>query len=263
MRIFISWSGDKSRYVALLLEEWIKIVIQASDPWVSTNIERGALWFSEISEQLASVSLGIICLTADNKEKPWILFEAGALAKGLQTNRVCTFLIDLKNVDIGQPLAQFNHTEPTKESVFQLMNTINNQLGDKKLPQHILEKTFEKNWSEFEERFRIINESYGHTDSHQTKRESNDILLELLKTVRSFDSRLQMIEQANEFSTPAAIKKQYQTHLIHDLIREYRSKGWGKNEVVMQLFNNHKVFSDVTLKKMVEDIWNESTIENN
>lgn len=144
MKVFISWAGEKSKKVAILLEEWIKMVIQASEPWLSTNIQSGSLWFQELNEQLKEVTIGVVCVTAENREKPWILFEAGALAKGLTTTRVCTLLIDLKNEDIQQPLAQFNHTYPTKEGMVKLMTTINNHQEKNSLPHHILLKVFDK-----------------------------------------------------------------------------------------------------------------------
>ena len=88
MKVFISWSGERSKQVAEVLNDWIQCVIQAVDPWMSSkDIDRGALWFSEITDQLANTSIGIICLTKENKTKPWILFEAGALAKGLSSSR--------------------------------------------------------------------------------------------------------------------------------------------------------------------------------
>ena len=86
MKVFLSWSGERSKAVAELLNNWLCCVIQAARPWISTrDIDRGALWFSEINEQLQDTSVGIICLTQENKNKPWILFEAGALTKGLST----------------------------------------------------------------------------------------------------------------------------------------------------------------------------------
>ncbi|HHQ6082069.1 TPA: TIR domain-containing protein, partial [Enterobacter hormaechei subsp. steigerwaltii] len=111
MKVFISWSGQRSKVVAEIFSDWLKCVIQASQPWISTrDIDRGAIWFSEINDKLKDVSVGVVCLTQENKNKPWILFETGALAKGLTTNRVCTFLIDLNPEDLQDPLAQFNHT---------------------------------------------------------------------------------------------------------------------------------------------------------
>lgn len=58
----------------------------------SKDIDRGALWFTEITGQLANTS-GILYLTKENKNKPWTLFEAGALAIGLTSERVSPFLI--------------------------------------------------------------------------------------------------------------------------------------------------------------------------
>jgi hypothetical protein len=194
MRVFISWSGERSKAVAELLSEWIECVIQAVEPWVSSkDIDRGALWFTEINEQLANVSVGIVCLTGDNKDKPWILFESGALAKGLTTNRVCTFLVDLQPSDLENPLAQFNHTLPDREGVFKLIRTINASLGDTKLKDNILESVFDTYWPSFETKFvAIINDI--PTGSVPNKRPEESILNEVLNTVRSMDKRLRNVE---------------------------------------------------------------------
>jgi len=89
MKVFISWSGDRSKKVAELLDDWIQCVIQAVNPWMSSkDIDRGALWFTEITDQLANTSIGIVCLTKENRNKPWILFESGALAKGLTEEKL-------------------------------------------------------------------------------------------------------------------------------------------------------------------------------
>lgn len=157
MNIFLSWSGERSRAVSDLLDEWLQCVIQAVDPWMSSkDIDRGTLWFSEISDQLQNTSIGIICLTKDNLEKPWILFEAGALAKGLKNTRVCTFLIDLDPNDIGTPLSQFNHTLPNKSGLWALVKTLNNALQEKGLKEKTLGQVFETYWPKFEESFNEI-----------------------------------------------------------------------------------------------------------
>ena len=198
MKVFISWSGDRSKQVAELLDDWIQCVIQAVDPWMSSkDIDRGALWFTEISDQLSNTSVGIVCLTKENKDKPWILFESGALAKGLSSNRVCTFLIDLTPTDLENPLAQFNHTFPTRDSVWELVRTINLTLKDKALKESILSKVFDTYWGQFDTEFKHIIETTPETEI-TAKRKDNDIMLDVLSTVRLLDKRLRSIESNNE-----------------------------------------------------------------
>ncbi|MGN5074103.1 toll/interleukin-1 receptor domain-containing protein [Aeromonas veronii] len=195
MKVFLSWSGERSRLVATLLDEWLRCVLQAIRPWISTkDIDRGSLWFSEIQDQLQDVTTGIICLTQENKEKPWILFEAGALAKGLSNSRVCTLLIDLEPHDIRDPLAQFNHTKPDQGGIYALVHTLNNRLGDNRLDPAILTKVLDTYWAQFEERFQKIIVDTPVTEKPKARPEK-DILTEILEHTRSLNSRLVDLEK--------------------------------------------------------------------
>jgi len=201
MKVFISWSGERSRRVAELLNNWIQCVIQAVDPWVSSqNLDRGTLWFSEISNQLANTTHGIICLTKSNKEKPWILFEAGALAKGLSSSKVFTFLIDLYPQDIEDPLAQFNHILPNRDGLMKLVYSINNSLDVKKLSEPILKNVLETFWPQFEEAFKIILQETTEEVVTVT-RSSDDILSDVLNSVRNLERRMRNSELENIKST--------------------------------------------------------------
>jgi hypothetical protein len=194
MKVFISWSGERSRKVAELLDDWLQCVIQAAEPWMSSkDIDRGALWFTEISDQLAGTGIGIVCLTKENKVKPWILFESGALAKGISSNRVCTLLIDLKPTDVENPLAQFNHTKPNRTGLWELVRTINVAPKEESLKESILEKVFDTYWPQFEESFKLIIKETPETEVEEIRSE-NDILIELLSSVRGMDKRMRMVE---------------------------------------------------------------------
>lgn len=192
MNIFISWSGDRSRQIAELFTSWIQGVIQATKPWISThNIDRGALWFPEISKTLAGSQFGIICLTPENKIEPWILFEAGALAKGIEENRVCTLLIEIRPTDVGNPLAQFNHTiASNKDSMWELVQTLNKALLENKLNEKVLKNAFDTYWEQF---IKDYNEIIKRTQPEERvkKRSNDDILAEILTTVRTIDKKLQ------------------------------------------------------------------------
>lgn len=194
VKVFISWSGSRSLAAAELLSDWIKCVLQATRPWLSTrDIDRGALWFSEISDQLKDTTVGVVCLTQENKNKPWILFESGALAKGLSSNRVCTFLVDLKPTDVEDPLAQFNHTRPDREGLRRLVKTLNSSLATSSLDERILDQVFETYWPKFEEGFKELLKLHPAHEKTEPRSEKN-LLAEILENTRFLSQRVRGLE---------------------------------------------------------------------
>lgn len=81
MKVFISWSGKNtaSFKVAKKLAEWLPMVLQETEPFMSDNIRSGTNAISQIMENLTNSKMGIICVTKDNITSPWLNFEAGAL----------------------------------------------------------------------------------------------------------------------------------------------------------------------------------------
>lgn len=95
-KVFISWSGELSRKLGEALRNWLPAALQFVKPYFSPeDIEKGAKWGSEISKELETSNIGVICLTSENTEKPWILFEAGALSKRVVFAHYCLILIPL------------------------------------------------------------------------------------------------------------------------------------------------------------------------
>jgi hypothetical protein len=152
VKIFLSWSGARSRAVAEALSTWIPRVIQAVDVFFSPDIEKGAKWGNEITGALEGTSFGIVVVTRDNLTSPWLHYEAGALSK-LPGARVWTFfLLDLPNADVPPPLGLFQHTEAIQEDVLKLLRSINGQVregGEKALAEGVLTETFEDLWPRF------------------------------------------------------------------------------------------------------------------
>ena len=145
MKVFISWSKDKSKLTAEALNKWLPKVIQVVEPWISPDIEKGKRWSQEINDNLEKTKIGIFCLNQENLNEPWILFEAGAMAK-TKDAYVCTFLLDIKPTDVHQPLGQFQHTKYEKEDIRKLVHTINSALGkynEKELTKEVLDEAFE------------------------------------------------------------------------------------------------------------------------
>lgn len=198
MKIFMSWSGRRSHATAELLSWWVRCVIQASRPWISSeDVDRGSLWFTQISNGLSDTAVGIVCLTHENKDRPWILFEAGALAKGLSDSRVCTFLVDLEHRDIRDPLAQFNHTQPNIDDMRKLIRTLNSCMGTAALEQSVLNDAFNTYWPQFEERFAKLMADIPQEGVVEVRKEG-DVLSEILEHVRGMNQRIRHLESLRE-----------------------------------------------------------------
>lgn len=196
--MFLSWSGQRSRAVAELLNEWIACVLQAARPWISTHdIGSGTIWFNEIQNRLAETSVGIVCLTQENKSKPWILFEAGALAKGIAASRVCTFLIDLKHADVENPLAQFNHTLPDQQGLRHLTRTLNAAMpAEHRLRDDVLGRVFATYWPQFEQSFAKVLRDVPAAADDVPPRSDNSMLAEILEHTRSLSGRVAQLERS-------------------------------------------------------------------
>ena len=146
MNVFISWSGEKSKAVATFLKERIPDIIQAAKPWMSAeDIGAGARWGTEVATALQETKFGIICLTAENLDKPWIFFETGALAKTLDHDTfVCPYLIHLEKSDIPKgPLNQFQAKCADENGTWDLICTLNRALKGTAISEERLKRLFD------------------------------------------------------------------------------------------------------------------------
>ena len=187
MNIFISWSGNLSRKIAEELREWIPCVIQSAKPFVSSeDIRKGNRWYVDVSKKLDKYNFGIVCLTKDNLEAPWILFESGALSKSLSESSLCTLLIgDLQPKDVKPPLSSFQHTKLEKNDFYKLLSSVNDELDEEALTEKTLEKVFEKFWPELENKIDHIIENTSIDQEDVVERSEKDILEEVLDLTRS------------------------------------------------------------------------------
>lgn len=190
MDIFISWSGPKSETVAKELKEFIGTILQATNPWTSNEIVSGARWNEEISKKLNDSQYGIICLTKHNINAPWILFEAGALAKSVSTKTyVCPYLIDFDASQLSGPLAAFQAKVADEDGTLKLLIDINDILKkmnpDSYLKDERLQILFQKMWPEFE---RKLNSLSDLETAEVPKRDLEDMVKEILEITRSIDS---------------------------------------------------------------------------
>lgn len=129
------------------MRDWLPSVIQSIKPYVSSeDIDKGARWSSDIAGELDASSYGILCLTNDNVNAPWINFEAGALGKSVDKSRVSPFLFRVLRSDIEGPVLQFQSTILEKDDVYKLLRSINSACGEESLEEGRLERAYDVWW---------------------------------------------------------------------------------------------------------------------
>lgn len=155
MKIFLSWSGSTSHNVGLILRDWFQLVLPYVKPYVSSeDIDKGAKWLPDIVNELQSSYYGIILLTKDNINAPWLIFEAGVLTKSVERSRVSPLLFDLKPTDFSGPLTQFQCTQVDYADFRKLVNGINNAADPtERIAQENLNRIFDKWWGDLEQGF--------------------------------------------------------------------------------------------------------------
>jgi hypothetical protein len=202
MRVFVSWAKEPSRVVAVALRDWLPDVIQSLEPWVSSaDIGAGARWSDEVAQALSKARIGIICVTADNQREPWLLFEAGALAKTLENTFVCPYLIQMRPSDLAPgPLTQFQAKTATRDGTFELISTINSALGTEALENERLRRLFDRSWPDLEGKLSAIPVSRP-----AVQRDQVEMIAEVLDTVRALARRM---PEARSESSPEEIARE-------------------------------------------------------
>lgn len=189
MKVFISWSGGRSRAIADVLRRWLPSVLQAVRPYFSPDdVAKGSRWSSDIAKELEASRVGILVITPENQEAPWLLFEAGALAKNLERSKVCPLLFGgMEPTDVKGPLVQFQAAQFSQDEMKRVMKMINGELAEAALAPDVLENVFEMWWPRLEEE--VERELEGVREpGHEGRRPERDMLEEVLALTRSLAS---------------------------------------------------------------------------
>lgn len=189
MKVFLSWSGTRSHKVALVFRDWLPSVIQAIVPYVSSeDIDKGARWSTDIAKELEDSTFGILCVTRENINAPWLTFEAGALSKTMDKSFVSPFLFDIKRSEVDGPILQFQSTIFEREDLKKLVKTLNKACEKDSLADDRLEKAFDVWYTTLESELGKLKDALpdtvddGSTDI-QTPR-AQEILEEILDLTR-------------------------------------------------------------------------------
>lgn len=214
MKVFISWSGERSEAMAKALREWFPLVLHYVEPWLSqSDIQAGERWSIEIAKELESCNFGVICITRENLNSPWILFEAGALAKSMQDGRVIPLLLDLDFKEVSGPLSQFQSKKAEQVGIKELVVSLNKAAGTP-VPDSQLEKLFAALWADLERNIASIPKS--STPAKQS-RPQGEILEELVSSVRTVEMRVRDAMDGDPFLRKRR-RMRYHPSMMHELM---------------------------------------------
>jgi hypothetical protein len=186
MKIFISQSQERGRALADALAKFVRIVVPTAEPWVSTaDLEKGSKWRAQLEQNLEQAGAGIVCLTPENLNDRWVLFEAGALSlKPL--GRLWTFVLDVPYSQIEPPLSEFQHTIPQRDDVLKMIQSISAIAGPPRKPED-LKMVFDLLWPTFEQEIDKVRQM--RAPSSPSKLDHDKALAELLAHVRTISQQ--------------------------------------------------------------------------
>ena len=107
MRVFISYSGPRGTKIAESLKYALDGVFPNVDVFCASERLHGKRWREGLRDALAASDFGIAVLTPDSHSAPWILFESGALTKGLG-EAFFPIRYGLEPKDLPRPLEEFH-----------------------------------------------------------------------------------------------------------------------------------------------------------
>jgi len=221
MKLFLGWSGEKSRLMAVALRDWLPKVLPAVVPWLSDqDLRKGATWVPALLPEVSTADAGVISVTRDNHADPWVNFETGMLSAGNARKCVCTLLLDLAVTDLAGPLGVLNATKlfgkdvDQKAEFLKLLGSLNDQLKDLKetsIPPTNLAETLEVWWPKIAPAIDAATQPPG-LGPVSPLRSDRDLLEEILELARK-TSPVKRKVTFSELLRDPAMREKFFTHV--------------------------------------------------
>lgn len=187
MNVFISWSGKRSKAMANALKEWIPLIVQHAEPFVSDkDISAGDRWAQAIAGELENSNFGILCITPENISSEWIMFEAGALSKAMQDAKVIPLLFGLELSDLSGPLQQFQALKVDEQGMLDALKAIN-AASENKTGDGTIEQLVPALWSQLQAKLDAIP---AREEAEKHMRPQTEIMEDLVTQVRGLNGRM-------------------------------------------------------------------------
>lgn len=157
MKVFLSWSKDRSKQIAQALADWLPLVVPGVHPFMSEQSLRAGVFHHEaLRQEIQDAAYCIVCVTPENIREPWLNYEAGAIAERLN-GRTCPYLFEeAKFNDLAPtPLSRLQGRKVNRDDTLSLVQEVASGLPVEYQPKR-LDRVFGAFWQELEEKLKGI-----------------------------------------------------------------------------------------------------------
>lgn len=207
VKVFISWSGQQAKEVALLMREWLPKLSDYFKPWMSEkDITAGGRSMQELFEQIDETYYGLVLLTPENQNSAWLNFEAGALSKQVRegfSSRVVPLLLNIPNPSSMQqgPLKEFQARGMNETD---LLNVVLQLARQVQADPDLVKGRFDNEWVAFKQRVDNIN-ARAHTKGQVAAAPSDrELIEELLDRTRDVQERVRSVASSSRSANELA-----------------------------------------------------------
>ena len=240
VKVFISWSGDLAKDVAVALRDWLPDVFDNVAPWASdTDIEAGSRSLDEIHSALNDSVVGIVIVTMENQQASWLNYEAGALAKTVapMRSRVIPLLVDIDSpTQLIGPIAQFQAKRLNQADMLDVLTVIGGLSG---VEAQTVERRTQTFWPAFDAKLREAKDQHASRQHAGTpRRTQGDMLEEVLSHVRAL-REIQAPSDPNQAfrETIQSIRSEGASRNLEFTAKVFRSKDGKRRIVLVAPFN--------------------------
>jgi len=152
MQVYISWLGQKSYKLSLLVRDLLRKITPGLEVFISSedNLD-GSRWSTDHARILNEVTFCILCVDRINYLSPWLLFELGAIAKAIDNKNIRILLQQLHSSTLEGPLSLFSPFSVDKTEFQKLIEDLQMNFPRIRIPRYEMIARLDENWETFDQ----------------------------------------------------------------------------------------------------------------
>ena len=193
--VFLSWSKALAKEIAVKFRDDLEFIFgsRVTVFFSPDDIKSGQKAFYEINKQLNITNYGVFIVTEENKNAPWIFYEAGAIAKNERKCRVMVLLAGVGNNALQDtPLQQYQNCYLNEEGYKKIFMDIYELCAVRDKESTVMERISAR-WKENCKEYEDLMSGHGQAPISSADKlldNQNEILKLMREMKRTLDSYL-------------------------------------------------------------------------